>query len=79
MIENLEELEGAFYRTIESKDETYFLRIYHKIKSTLVMLSDRELNRAIDDLKDPRTGKDAISYYQKIKAEITTSLLAELL
>lgn len=78
IIENLDELEGAFHRTIESKDESFFLRICHKIKSTLVILADLELNRVIEDLKDPKAGHDAISYYQKIKAEITHSLLAEL-
>lgn len=77
MIENLAELEEGYYQTVNSKDPTFLLKAYHKVKTTLTMLDDKELDAVVEDLKDPGIGPAAISRYKRISAEITSSLLAE--
>jgi len=77
MIENLDELELAYFQSLELKDSSYLLKANHNMITTLAMLNSNELNRIVEDLKDPTVGPTAIFQYKKIKAEITFSLLAE--
>ncbi|MEO5979887.1 MAG: hypothetical protein ABIS36_13385 [Chryseolinea sp.] len=77
MIENLEELESAYYQSSNSNDPSFLSKAYHKVKTTLVMLNDEELDAVIEDLKNPDAGSAAISHYKKIRAEITSILLAD--
>ena len=77
MIENLEELEQAYYQSSEQKNITILQKAYHKVKTTLSMLDDHELNAIVEDLHDTRLGPAAIHHYRRIRAEITASLLAE--
>jgi hypothetical protein len=77
MIENLEELENAYYQSLNSGDASLLFRAYHKVKTTLVILADGELDVVVEDLRDPMLGPAAIFEYKRIRAEITSSLLAE--
>ena len=77
MIDNLIELEQGYYLSARSGDASFLLKTYHKVTTTLKMLQDKELDAVVEDLKDPDLGPAAISHYKRIKAEITSSLLAE--
>ncbi len=77
MIENLEELEQAYSRSLAEQDFTHLKKAYHKVQTTLTMLDDKELNAIIEEMKDPVSGIGAIASYKQIRADITSSLLAE--
>jgi hypothetical protein len=77
MIENLEELEEAYFESLTQQDPSYLRKACHKVQTTLSMLNDRELDAVIEKMKDPVLGIAAISSYKQLRTAITASLLAE--
>jgi CheY-like chemotaxis protein len=52
MLSNLNELQRAVYKTYYTNDVRFIQSAYNKVKSTLLLLDDREYMYVIEDLKD---------------------------
>lgn len=74
MIDNLTELHGAYKVSATQSDPVLFSKAVHKMKTTLVMLEDPELNTVIEDLKRPDAEPGNISRFGNIIAELIESL-----
>ena len=77
MIDNLEELEQAYFQSLTQQDPAFLRRAFHKVQTTLAMLNDTELNAVLEKMKDPAQGMGAIATYKQLKIAICASLLAE--
>jgi len=77
MIDNLQELQQAYRLSAEQHDPQIFLKACHKVKTTLCMLEDIELQAVVEDLKHPGMTQDKVFLFNKLSAEIIASLLAE--
>ena len=77
MVDNLQELLQAYRTSIDQNDTTPFQKVCHKVKTTLVILEDDELNALVEDLKNMSVEGARISLLNKICAEIIASLLSE--
>jgi hypothetical protein len=77
MVENLLELVTAYHSSIDQKDPTLFLSVCHKVKTTLVMLADKELDAAVETLAKTVGDEAKGSPLEKLVKEIISSLLAE--
>jgi hypothetical protein len=79
MIENLRELIWAQERAHRQNDLSFFLKACHKMKSTLAMLDDNELQLVIKELSDPALNLDGqkparISKFNQLCEAIIKSL-----
>jgi hypothetical protein len=76
MIDNLQELQQCYETAVASRDTGLFSKCCHKVKVTLVMLQDPELDEVIGLLQ-----KDVLALckpsFDRIIKEIIGSLLAE--
>ena len=77
MIENLEELQQAFILSVRQNDLQIFIKACHKVKTTLCMLADGELDAIVEDLKVPGINPEKVSLFNKLNVEIINSLSAE--
>ena len=77
MIENLRELQQAYARSVEQLDPELFRKACHKVNTTLTMLEDRDLNAAVEDLKNPEVDKSRVHVFNKLTDAIITGLSAE--
>ena len=71
MIENLEELEQAYFQSLTQQDPTYLKKACHKVQTTLSMLDDKELN-AVKKKERPVVGIGRFLYKQ-IRTAITAA------
>ncbi|MBA4055989.1 MAG: hypothetical protein C0490_14840 [Marivirga sp.] len=77
MIDNLNELHKAYGTSVKQKDPEIFRKACHKVKTTLVMLEDPEIDAVVEDLKKPDVDPGNISRFENIIAELVESLLGE--
>lgn len=81
MVDNLRELVIAHQISAQQKDGTLFLKVCHKVKTTLVMLSDKELDLLIEIIKptynNSASNEEKGCSLEKLCAEIIKSLLSE--
>ncbi|HTE31314.1 MAG TPA: hypothetical protein VK666_13125 [Chryseolinea sp.] len=76
IIENLEELQQSYQTSIEQTELSFFLKACHKVKTTLVMLDDQELNALVEDLKNGEANGLRISLLKELCSAIIVSLWA---
>jgi hypothetical protein len=74
MIDNLTELHSAFKDSVKQNDPDIFRKSCHKMKTTLVMLEDPELDAIVIDLKQPDVEPGSISRFGNVIAELIESL-----
>lgn len=76
MIDNLQELQQCYESAVASRNTQLFSKSCHKVKTTLIMLQDAQLDAAIELLQ-----KDVLAICRpsldRIIKEIIGSLLAE--
>ena len=77
MIENLRELQQAYGLSVDRNDPEIFLKACHKVKTTLSMLADSELDAVVEELKSPGVSPSRVALFDKLTAEIIISLSAE--
>lgn len=77
MIENLRELQQSYGLSVDGNDPEIFLKACHKVKTTLSMLADGELDAIVEELKSPGASPSKVALFEKLCAEIITSLSAE--
>jgi hypothetical protein len=77
MIENLQELRETYRIAVEQKDLASFLKACHKVKTTMVMLDDKELNDLVDEIKIMDPDVIRFSLLNKLCGEIIASLSSE--
>ncbi len=77
MIENLQELQHAYGASVEQKDSTCFSKACHKVKTTIIMLEDKELIALIEDLKRFDANAEKVPLLNGLCTEIIDSLLLE--
>jgi hypothetical protein len=77
MVDNLEELLEAYKTSVEQKDPPFFSKACHKVKTTLVMLEDKELDALVEDLKTMEADETRAFLLKKICEEIIASLWLE--
>ncbi len=75
MIDNLSELKLAGRQSLEVQNTEVFSKACHKIKITLVMLADQELQAATEALTNQGMNPDKISDLNKIIEELIAGLL----
>ena len=76
MIDNLQELQQCYETSVSSRNTALFSKCCHKIKITLIMLQDNELDALIEVLQQDVLAICKPSFDRIIK-EIIGSLLAE--
>lgn len=74
MIDNLTELHSALKMSAKANEPDIFRKSCHKMKTTMVMLADSELNAVVEDLKRPDAEPGNISRFGNIVAELIESL-----
>lgn len=72
MIDNIKELEQSLKAA--EKDLEIFSKVIHKIKPTLAMLEDPDVNKAIENIKADNDRQAEINVLRKLCAEIKISL-----
>lgn len=72
MIDNIKELEHAL-KFVEKDLET-FTKVIHKIKPTLAMLEDPDVNKSIENIKAGKDKQTEINTLRKLCAEVVRSL-----
>jgi CheY-like chemotaxis protein len=85
MISNVTELQYACYRTFYTGELKLFQTVAHKIKSTLILLDDREFAYVIDDLKQafqaensPNVIQEKINRFNYMSESILKTLTREI-
>jgi len=74
MIDNLNELHAAYGVSINQKEPMIFRKAYHKVKTTIAMLEDPELNAVVEELKNPDVDPSIVSRFGNIITELIESL-----
>ena len=77
MIDNLRELQQAHTHSIVKNDPVDFLKACHKVKTTLSMLGNEELEGAVLELKKPGSSAATVSLFNRLIEAIVSGLLAE--
>ena len=77
MIENLQELKQAYAQSVDQRDPKIFQKACHKVKPTLSMLADRDLDAVVEDLKNQGADQSQVVIFNKLSAAIMDSLSAE--
>lgn len=76
MINDLNELRAASIQALDEKSPELFSRACHKVKVTLVMLSDPDLQAAIEQITSQGMIQEKISDLTKLIDELIMGLLA---
>jgi hypothetical protein len=77
MVENIRELVSAHQISAQQKDTTLFLKVRHKVKTTLVMLADKELDILVENGRGLVISEPDNAALEKLCTEIINSLLSE--
>ena len=77
IIDNLHELLQSYRLSVDQKDSGSFHKACHKVKTTLVMLEDDELNALVEDLKKFPPAIERTFSLDNIGAAIIDSLMFE--
>lgn len=77
MIENLQELQNVYRRSFKQKDSSLFLKVCHKVKTTVLMLEDKELIALVEELKNGEPDLERVSLLSALCGEIIDCLSAE--
>jgi DNA replicative helicase MCM subunit Mcm2 (Cdc46/Mcm family) len=77
MVENIRELISAHQISAQQKDATLFLKVRHKVKTTLVMLDDKELDILVDNVNGSVINEPKGPSLEELCTEIINSLLSE--